>query len=200
MNKKTLIHSQPLDAIFHLKWTNNDYKGWKYSPLWHIQWTRLLCKTKTKLSQLGRIKKKKSERFSLTNLFCVALMDIGVPQSIWHYFQPSRLCFNCMFCLFFKLNLGSVLNTVYGWTRSHSLTLLLPSPHISTRGVIILQLAGQQYIVPLSEMGLGGCFALTPHWRLNWHSAATQCSATHKHTGCNQQSSAWFCVFPAERL
>lgn len=98
--------------------------------------------------------------------------------------------------------MASVLNTVYGWTRSHSLTLLLPSPHISMRGVIILQLAGQQYIVPLSEMGWGGCFALTPHWRLNWHSAATQCSATHKHTGCNQQSSAWFCVFnpQSERL
>lgn len=156
--------------------------------------TLLLCKTKTKLSKLGRIKQKKWEIFIEQPILCGSYGYWG-PQSIWLYFQTSSLGFDCMFCSFFKWNMGSVLNTVYGWTRSHSLTLLLPSPHISMRGVIILQLAGQQYIVPLSEMGWGGCFALTPHWRLNWHSAATQCSATHKHTGCNQQSSAWFCVF-----
>ncbi len=75
------------------------------------------AKLKPNFQNWAGLNKKKSERFSLNNLFCVALMDIGVPQSIWHYFQPSNLCFDCMFCLFFKLNLGSVLNTVY---RIHS--------------------------------------------------------------------------------
>lgn len=77
----------------------------------------------------------------------------GLPPCLKHSALLPSLGFDCMFCLFFKLNMASVLNTVYGWTRSHSLTLLLPAPHISMRGVIILQLAGQQYIVPLSEMG-----------------------------------------------